>query len=212
MKLGTATQKADKGKRVRRISLAVAAAIALGSAVGTLCVSVAAEDAGGEGGLQKQVTLPDGCISQEGAKYEGGKWVLPDGTPTFHICKKDGTIVVDWATYNGYRRYHSECHVCHGPNALGSTYAPALHDSLKRMSYSDFLGTVASGRVRDEAGTKFVMPAFGDNKNVMCFINDLYAYVKARSGDGLPAGQLGGRNRDEKPQEAKDAEKSCLGS
>jgi hypothetical protein len=80
------------------------------------------------------------------------------------------------------------------------------------MSYSDFLGVVASGRVRDAAGTKFVMPAFGDNKNVMCFINDLYSYLKARSGSGLPAGQLGGRNRDNKPDAARDAEKACLGS
>ena len=187
--------------------MAAAAAVA----IATLGVAVAAET-GTAPGMQQQVTLPDGCISQEGAEFKDGRWVLPDGTPTFHICKKDGTIVVDWSTYNGYRRYHSECHVCHGPNALGSTYAPALHDSLKRLSYSDFLATVAAGRVRDEAGTKFVMPSFGDNKNVMCFINDLYSYIKARSGDGLPAGQLGGRNRDEKPEQAKEAEKSCLGS
>ncbi len=33
---------------------------------------------------------------------------------------------VDFGTYNGYRRYHSFCHVCHGPDALGSSYAPAL--------------------------------------------------------------------------------------
>ena len=79
------------------------------------------------------------------------------------------------------------------------------------MSYADFLGIVASGRVRDAAGTKFVMPAFGDNKNVMCFINDLYVYLKAR-GHALPAGQLGGRNRDEKPEQAKAEEKACLGS
>jgi len=47
---------------------------------------------------------------------------------------------------------------------------------------------------------------------VMCFINDLYAYLKARSfADALPAGQLGGRNRDEKPDEARQAEKDCLG-
>ncbi len=57
--------------------------------------------------------------------------MLPDGTPTFHVCKKDGTLVVDWYTYNGYRRYHSECHVCHGPNGLGSSYAPALAKSLE---------------------------------------------------------------------------------
>ena len=56
------------------------------------------------------------------------------------------------------------------------------------------------------------MPAFGDNKNVMCFINDLYAYLDARAEGGLPAGQLGGRNRDEKPEEAKAEEKACLGS
>ena len=33
---------------------------------------------------------------------------------------------VDSGTYNGYRRYHSYCHVCHGPDGLGSSYAPAL--------------------------------------------------------------------------------------
>ena len=187
-----------------RITYAGVAAVLLGcSLVGP---------AWAEGDKAKVVTLPDGCVSQEGAKFEGGKWVLPDGTPTFHVCKKDGTIVVDWATYNGYRRYHGECHVCHGPNGLGSTYAPALADSLKTLSYSDFLGIVASGRTRDVAGTKFVMPAFGDNKNVMCFINDLYAYLDARAEGGLPAGQLGGRNRDNKPDEAREEEKACLGS
>lgn len=194
---------------MRRIGFAIVAAVV---ALGGVIVSATAEDVAP--GLTKEVTLPDGCLSQEGAKWSeaDGRWVLPDGTPTFHVCKKDNTVVVDWATYNGYRRYHGDCHVCHGPNGLGSSYAPALASSLKVMDYSTFLGTVASGRVRDEAGTKFVMPAFGDNKNVMCFINDLYSYLKARSFEALPAGQLGGRNRDEKPQKAKDDEKNCLGS
>ncbi len=180
-------------------------AIALGGVFG----SAMAQDV--QPGLQKEVTLADGCISQEGAEFKDGKWVLPDGTPTFHVCHKDNNYVVDWSTYNGYRRYHGECHVCHGPNGLGSTYAPALADSLKTMDFGTFLGTVASGRVRDAAGTKFVMPAFGDNKNVMCFINDLYSYLKARATGALPAGQLGGRNRDEKPEQAKQHEKECLG-
>lgn len=191
---------------MRRISFAVVVAMALSGVFG----SAMAEDV--VPGLQKEVTLPDGCVTQEGAEFKDGKWVLPDGTPTFRVCKKDNTLVVDWATYNGYRRYHGECHVCHGPNGLGSTYAPALAESLKNMPFGDFLGIVASGRVRDEAGTKFVMPAFGDNKNVMCFINDLYVYLKARSTGTLPAGQLGGRNRDEKPEQAKAEEKACLGS
>lgn len=191
---------------MRRIGFAVIVAIAMG---GGLVATANAED---QQPGPPVVELPDGCKTQEGAKLEGGKWVLPDGTPTFHICKKDGTLVTDWATYNGYRRYHAECHVCHGPNGLGSTYAPALADSLKRLTYADFLGVVASGRERDEAGTKFVMPAFGDNKNVMCFIDDLYNYLKARAEGTLPAGQLGGRNRDPKPDEAREYEKSCFGS
>lgn len=183
-------------------------AVAVALAVGGLSAAARAED---QQPGPPMVTLADGCLSQEGAKDDNGKWVLPDGTPTFHVCKKDGTLVTDWYTYNGYRRYHAECHVCHGPNGLGSTYAPALADSLKTLAYSDFLGVVASGRERDVAGTKFVMPAFGDNRNVMCFIDDLYLYLKARAEGALPAGQLGGRNRDAKPDVARENEKACLG-
>jgi hypothetical protein len=45
----------------------------------------------------------------------------------------------------------------------------------------------------------------------MCFIDDLYLYLKARAEGALPAGQLGGRNRDEKPTTAREYEKTCLG-
>ena len=76
-------------------------------------------------------------------KSEDGKYLDKEGTPTFKVAA-DGTV--DWYTYSGFRRYHSECHVCHGPDGMGSTYAPALKDSLKTMSYGDFLGVVASGR------------------------------------------------------------------
>ena len=51
-------------------------------------------------------------------------------------------------THSGFRRYHAECHVCHGPEGEGSTYAPALVDSMKTMTYDEYLGVVASGRVR----------------------------------------------------------------
>ena len=57
-------------------------------------------------------------------------------TDTPYKIQADGTV--DWYTYSGYRRYHSECHVCHGPDGEGSTYAPALKDSVKSMSYADF--------------------------------------------------------------------------
>ena len=55
-----------------------------------------------------------------------------------------------------------ECHVCHGPDGMGSTYAPALQNSLKTMSYADFLDVVASGRKNVSTSQENVMPAFGD--------------------------------------------------
>ena len=58
----------------------------------------------------------------------------------------DGTV--DWPTFSGYRRYHADCHVCHGPDGEGSSYAPALKDLAMRMDYYDFIGIVASGRQR----------------------------------------------------------------
>src|SRR6202046_201128 len=64
-----------------------------------------------------------------------GKYADKDGNPTYKISA-DGTV--DWYTFSGFRRYHSDCHVCHGPNGEGSSYAPALANSLKTLSYSDF--------------------------------------------------------------------------
>lgn len=93
---------------------------------------------------------------------------------------------VDFGTYNGFRRYHSACHVCHGPAGLGSSYAPALKDSMKVLSWGDFVNTVISGRVGlDEK----VMPSFAKNANVIPYLSDIYAYLKARA-DGVI-----GRNR-----------------
>ena len=115
--------------------------------------------------------------------------------------------VVDWATFSGYRRYHSECHVCHGPDALGSTFAPPLADSMKTMSYDDYLEVVVNGRENLSAGQEKVMPAFGQNLNVMCFIDDIWAYLKARADEAIPRGRP---NKEPKPQSAKDHEDECM--
>lgn len=56
------------------------------------------------------------------ASEEDGKYFDAEGVPTFNI-QDDGTV--DWYTFSGYRRYHGECHVCHGPDGVGSTYAPS---------------------------------------------------------------------------------------
>ncbi len=117
--------------------------------------------------------------------------------------------VIDWYTYSGFRRYHSECHVCHGPDGLGSSFAPALLESMKTMSYEDFLEVVVNGRENVGVAQQNKMPAFGVNLNVMCFVDDLYAYLKARA-DGV-IGRGRPRKKQAKPQEAKERDAACMG-
>jgi methanol metabolism-related c-type cytochrome len=143
----------------------------------------------------------------EAAKMEkDGKWETADGHPTYNIAP-DGTV--DWYTFSGFRRYHSECHTCHGPDGEGSTYAPGLMQSLKTMSYEEFLGVVASGREVVRADKQSKMPALGDNRNVMCYIDDIYVYLKARADGVLPRGRPA--KRAEKPETAEKQEKACFG-
>lgn len=136
---------------------------------------------------------------------EDGKWFDADGNPTFKI--ENGTV--DWYTFSGYRRYHSDCHVCHGPDGVGSSYAPALATTTKNMDYGTFLSIVAEGRKNLGAGKENVMPAFGDNKNVYCYMDDLYIYLRARAVGAAPRGRP--PKKADKPQAAKDAEASCMG-
>jgi methanol metabolism-related c-type cytochrome len=117
---------------------------------------------------------------------EDGIWRDKNGDPTYKI-ESDGTV--DWATYEGFRRYHSDCHVCHGPDGMGSSYAPALANSLKTIPYAEFYGIVVSGRKNIGSGKENVMPAFAENKNVMCYLNDIYVYLRARSQDAVPRGR-----------------------
>lgn len=147
------------------------------------------------------------ALAQTAKKEKDGKWETPDGTPTYNIAP-DGNV--DWYTYSGYRRYHSECHVCHGPDGEGSTYAPDLVQSLRTMSYQDFLMVVASGRETVNAAQQSVMPALGDNPNVMCYIDDIYVYLKARADGVLPRGRPA--KHAGKPAAAAKHENACFGT
>lgn len=153
-----------------------------------------------------------GAVAQEAASqaqgeaesYEqDGKWLLTaDDTPTFHVAE-DGTV--DWYTFSGYRRYHSECHVCHGPDGQGSTYAPALAKSVEAMDYYTFLDVVVNGKQEGN----LVMPSFGTNKNVMCYLDDVYVYLKAMGSEAIPRGRPA--KKADKPQAFTDAEQACMG-
>jgi len=149
----------------------------------------------------------DGSGDPAAVKSEDGKYIDKQGNPTYKIAA-DGTV--DWYTYSGYRRYHSECHVCHGPDGMGSSYAPALKDSLKTMSYGDFLGVVASGRKNVSTSQDNVMPAFGANPNVACYMDDLFVYLRARANDAL--GRVRPAKHEDKSPAYTEAENSCMGT
>jgi methanol metabolism-related c-type cytochrome len=146
------------------------------------------------------------AVDSTAVKSEDGKFLDKEGNPTFKVAP-DGTV--DWYTYSGYRRYHSECHVCHGPDAEGSTFAPPLKNSIKTMSYGEFLEVVASGRKNVSASQEKVMPALGDNPNVACYMDDLYVYLRARAYDAVGRGRPA--KHEDKPPAAKQAEDSCTG-
>ena len=139
-------------------------------------------------------------------KEVDGKWVTPDGNPTYNIAN-DGTV--DWYTFSGFRRYHSECHTCHGPDGEGSTYAPRLVDSVKTMTYPEFMLIVAAGKEEIRTDKQAKMPAFGNNANVRCFIEDIFVYLKARAEGDLPRGRPA--KHVDKPAAADKHEKECFG-
>ena len=148
----------------------------------------------------------DGSGDPAVASSDDGKYADKAGNPTYKISP-DGTV--DWYTYSGFRRYHSDCHVCHGPNGEGSSYAPALAQSLKTLSYADFTNVVTNGRKHVDAANDKVMPSFASNVNVMCFLDDIYVYLRARSDDAIPGGRP--PRHEDKPEAAKQAETSCTG-
>ncbi|NVN84944.1 MAG: c-type cytochrome, methanol metabolism-related [Rhodopseudomonas sp.] len=153
-----------------------------------------------------QLAFAEPAADSTPGKSVDGKYLDREGTPTYKVSA-DGTV--DWYTYSGYRRYHSECHVCHGPDGMGSTYAPSLKDSLKTMSYGDFLGVVASGRKNVTSSQENVMPSFGDNTNVVCYIDDIYIYLRARANDAVGRTRPG--KHEDKPEAFTQAENACMG-
>jgi methanol metabolism-related c-type cytochrome len=97
--------------------------------------------------------------------------------------------LVDQGTYNGYRRYGESCMRCHGPDGAGSSYAPDLTDSLKHLDQDQFAQVVINGRQNVTTSNNNVMPAFGTTEDVVNYLDDIYAYLKARSDGALGRGR-----------------------
>jgi mono/diheme cytochrome c family protein len=96
---------------------------------------------------------------------------------------------VDRGTFNGYRRYGNSCMQCHGPDGMGSSYAPNLTESLKHLTQDQFNDVVINGRTNVTRSAQNVMPSFGYVEDVALYINDIYGYLKARSDGALGRGR-----------------------
>lgn len=139
-------------------------------------------------------------------KDVNGEYFDTSGDPTYKIDPK-GTV--DWYTFSGFRRFNGTCEVCHGPDGAGSSFGPDLTQSLKTLSYSDFQRIVSSGKQDVNTAQTLVMPAFGTNKNVICYLDDIYIYLRARSDGALGRGRPAGHQP--KPPAFTAAENSCMG-
>jgi cytochrome c len=86
--------------------------------------------------------------------------------------------------YDGWKVYHSYCDRCHGQDALGSTFAPNLRQSVAAngMTESAFASAVGNGVPHKG------MPAFKEMVTE-AQLGQLYAYVKARSAGSLGPGR-----------------------
>lgn len=136
--------------------------------------------------LGQSLAIADPNGDPKSVKQVDGEWYDKTGNPTYKI-KKDGTV--DWYTRVGYLQFGANCLVCHGPDGLGSSYAPNLTNSLKTLSYAEVYGIVAEGKRDVSASQDLVMPAFAENKNVMCHLDAIYIYLRARSDGALGRGR-----------------------
>jgi len=110
-----------------------------------------------------------------------------DASPAKPYKITDGNKV-DMNTYKGYLYYGDQCMRCHGPDGAGSSYAPNLTQSLKVMSKEDVENTIINGRKHVDQSNDKVMPAFGTNEDVVENIDNIYAYLLARSDGALGRG------------------------
>jgi mono/diheme cytochrome c family protein len=108
--------------------------------------------------------------------------VTGDGIGAFVV--EDGKVDPD--TYEGYLVYTRACMACHGPDGMGSSFAPNLIRAAERRGWESFAGTIASGR---EVQPGQVMPSFADDPYVMGNIPKLFSYMRARGEGGLGRGR-----------------------
>ncbi len=155
--------------------------------------------------MRRSAKMLAGATLIAAATTSGGMAFSPTNAEEAKAAPPSAQPVVSWSEFSGYKRYHANCSVCHGPDGLGGTFAPSLARSLKALDHDTFLETVVNGK----ANAQLAMPAFGADPNVMCYIEDIYTYLKARSDDRVGRGRPSPQPA--KPSDFAEAETACMG-
>lgn len=102
-----------------------------------------------------------------------------------HVQCEGKDCKIDLFLTKGFRAF-SQCQVCHGLDANGSSFAPSLVEKMQEIDHARFVDVVTNG-YKGQVG---VMPPWGTNPNVMKVLDNLYAYLMARSDKVVPPGKL----------------------
>ena len=96
--------------------------------------------------------------------------------------KAQETSQVSDVVMNGWRWFHVYCFRCHGVDALGSSIAPNLRESIKALSHDEFIQVIREGR--PEKGMQAWNVLLDESQ-----MEDIYQYVMERSTGRLKPGR-----------------------
>ena len=92
------------------------------------------------------------------------------------------TAQVSEVVMNGWRWFHVYCFRCHGVDALGSSIAPNLRESIKALPHAEFIRIIREGR--PEKGMQAWNVLLDESQ-----MEDIYQYVTERSTGRLKPGR-----------------------
>ena len=92
------------------------------------------------------------------------------------------TAQVSEVVMNGWRWFHVYCFRCHGVDAVGSSIAPNLRESIKALSHDEFIRIIREGR--PEKGMQAWNVLLDASQ-----MEDIYQYVMERTTGRLKPGR-----------------------
>ena len=109
------------------------------------------------------------------AALAGGLHGVPEG-------EAQETAQVSDVVMNGWRWFHVYCFRCHGVDAVGSSIAPNLRESIKALPHDEFIRIIREGR--PEKGMQAWNVLLDASQ-----MQDIYEYVMERSTGSLKPGR-----------------------